>query len=288
MSDEIKDCRWPWNRLYIHANGDIKPCCYATAPVGNILNGDDPDKIWHGEQMNELRDYIKDNRIHRVCAGSGCSFIRSQMPKGEDFNKQVKYKMLPAGFVPENTLVLAKLGQPEALYTFGTTILHQSLKGKSEKPGIVKHGRNILSGLFALHKASKGGQAGAAYSLAIGAYNNTNPLAEPAAKLAARYYAHRSAELGFPLANMLLGMMYLNGRGVRRDGKRAEAEFKKAAESGESMGYLMAGKVISSYSDYTDRRDEAYQMFKLAERRGLTEATELLAKMNYTPRPIAK
>ena len=51
-------CYVAWTYAMIMENGDVLPCCYCPAPLGNI-NDTGFDKIWHGERYNSLRKRLK-------------------------------------------------------------------------------------------------------------------------------------------------------------------------------------------------------------------------------------
>jgi TPR repeat protein len=118
MSLEPKDCRWPWNRLYVQVDGEIKPCCYSMFSLGNVEKSSDIDGIWHGEQMKNLRMAITKNEIHPICAGAGCAYVRSQIP--DNVMVKAKYR----GSI-DNTLAdittrrLALLGNRQAAVDIG-------------------------------------------------------------------------------------------------------------------------------------------------------------------------
>lgn len=74
--ETVKDCHYPWTWAMVTADGAVKPCCFAPGALGN-LNEATPDAIWNGPLAVELRGYIRDNRIHPVCAGAPCKFVQN-------------------------------------------------------------------------------------------------------------------------------------------------------------------------------------------------------------------
>ena len=84
MSDRptVKDCRYPWTWMLVGADGCVLPCCFASAPLGN-LNKDSAEHIWNGKIARELRSYIKCDRVHPVCSGAVCKYVQNSMAKRE-------------------------------------------------------------------------------------------------------------------------------------------------------------------------------------------------------------
>lgn len=70
--------------MMVTSDGSVKPCCYAARSVGN-LNVQTPEDVWNGPIMQELRSYIKQDRLHRICEGSPCKFVVNHLGKqGKD------------------------------------------------------------------------------------------------------------------------------------------------------------------------------------------------------------
>lgn len=86
MVETVKDCHYPWTWMVITADGNVKPCCFALGLLGN-LHDSAADEIWNGALAMELRAYIKDDRIHPVCAGAPCKFVQN-MPFSAEFDIQ--------------------------------------------------------------------------------------------------------------------------------------------------------------------------------------------------------
>lgn len=270
MAHEVRDCRWPWNRLYLHANGDIKPCCYATSPVGNVMDGDKPDEVWNGKEMEELRQYIVENRIHRVCAGAGCSFIRSRMAPDEEIASQVVYRRIPQGVVPAHTEELAKLGQRDALWTLG----HRLLEKAGERPPqlAVKAVKDTLIAYLWLYRASRKRSELASYWLALSlSKRNIWPVNRFALSL-----AMQAGEGGYAQAYVLAGRILIEGKGMGRKVAEAKKLFRKGAELGDPMGYYLLGCLLKTDPAQVE---EARKLLTLAKRRGVVEADAALEYM---------
>lgn len=119
---EIKDCYWPWYEAFIHTNGDVKPCCYAPTPVGNLYIDGDLQAIWQGEVMNEVREAVDANRLHRVCMGAPCIFVRSASAKSGYTEKPLN----------ERLKILARSGSGWGAARYGTWLLGQGQRDEGE------------------------------------------------------------------------------------------------------------------------------------------------------------
>ena len=63
------NCNEPWGQVTIHSDGYVGPCCNTVGrnlPVGNVLKTSLKD-IWHGINMNKIRDGFKDNNPNKLC-----------------------------------------------------------------------------------------------------------------------------------------------------------------------------------------------------------------------------
>ena len=36
MAETVKDCDYPWTWMMVTADGAVKPCCFASLPLGNL------------------------------------------------------------------------------------------------------------------------------------------------------------------------------------------------------------------------------------------------------------
>lgn len=89
-----------------------------------------------------------------------------------------------------------------------------------------------------------------------------------------------------PYAQFLVGHMYLEGRGLPRDLKKAEAYARAAAEHGVAGAQYDLGLLIGSREHTLAERIESYAWFLLAARQGhpgAAENLEVLARaLNHT------
>lgn len=76
MTETVKDCRYPWTWMMVTADGEVKPCCFAHLPLGN-LHETTVDGVWNGPVAMELRRFIKADKIHPVCEGAPCKFVQN-------------------------------------------------------------------------------------------------------------------------------------------------------------------------------------------------------------------
>jgi radical SAM protein with 4Fe4S-binding SPASM domain len=63
----------------ITTDGAVRPCCHATAPVGNLRDSGFAE-IWNGKEMQDLRRDIIADRINNVCRDAACKFVQN-MPR---------------------------------------------------------------------------------------------------------------------------------------------------------------------------------------------------------------
>jgi Iron-sulfur cluster-binding domain len=72
----ISECHHPWEWLVVDPLGWVRPCCYASRPIGN-LNDQTIEELWNGADMVRLRASIRDGYINKVCRHAACSFVRN-------------------------------------------------------------------------------------------------------------------------------------------------------------------------------------------------------------------
>ena len=74
------NCQQPWQRLYVHNNGDVSPCCTTFSSelaLGNI-NDNSLYDLWNGNKMNNLRhihksgEYWKNEWCKKCVNGMAC------------------------------------------------------------------------------------------------------------------------------------------------------------------------------------------------------------------------
>jgi pyrroloquinoline quinone biosynthesis protein E len=70
-----RPCRWPWGRVFISAQGEVRPCPYAAGPEGLTLGrlfdeSGEPIPFatsWNGEAAQTLREQIRTGRNPSFC-----------------------------------------------------------------------------------------------------------------------------------------------------------------------------------------------------------------------------
>lgn len=73
---KYSDCRTPWKWLNVGADGEVRPCCWAPLPIGNLNEVDSLADIWNGRAMRELRKNIRENKLQSpVCMNASCIYV---------------------------------------------------------------------------------------------------------------------------------------------------------------------------------------------------------------------
>ena len=260
MNLEIKDCRWPWNRLYVHVNGDIKPCCYSLFDVGKVGTAKDMKAVWTGKEMTELRDAVSKNKLHRICAGAGCAYVQSKIPD-ELVRTQAKYRdTIPDGLVDPVTKKLALLDYgPSAL-----AVAHGFYARKQLFQCVIWAERAAKSGhLAAMH------WLGTQYALWRGRFFTQSR---------GLHYLKLAAELRNPESVRVLG--YYHHR--KRNHQKALACFQDGVSLNDSDSFFW----LSHYHEYgivlEKNAAEANRLLKLAASRGSAAAIKRISKQKET------
>lgn len=63
----IGHCIYPWTKIYIGPDGEVKPSCECTLIVGNLKNNTWED-IWNGHNMQMYRDLISNGQTNKICS----------------------------------------------------------------------------------------------------------------------------------------------------------------------------------------------------------------------------
>lgn len=74
----IKDCKHPWDALQILATGEIRVCCWHSGTLGNFNSGHTIDGVWNGKDLEEVREYVKNNKVHPLCHKSPCKYLQKR------------------------------------------------------------------------------------------------------------------------------------------------------------------------------------------------------------------
>ena len=70
----VSDCQHPWSWMVVSNGGRVKPCCWTGNSVGNISEG--ADAVWNGQTMQELRASILAGKVHPICSGTPCPYVK--------------------------------------------------------------------------------------------------------------------------------------------------------------------------------------------------------------------
>ncbi len=77
-AETVRDCRSPWEWAMVTSNGDVRPCCHAHEPVGN-LGEDSFEAVWNGPTMQALRRDLQAGRVHRACHKAPCKYVQNTL-----------------------------------------------------------------------------------------------------------------------------------------------------------------------------------------------------------------
>ena len=230
------------------------PCCYSLFPIANTNDGADLGKVWDSAELNEVREAILANKVHRVCAGAGCVWVSSAIPDETlRYYAQIDWHV-PQGFVPERTRRLAALGQRDALYTVGIAHLNDN---------------DSQEAMRWLEEAAKRGSELAAFTIAVTILNAPKDVQVDwnAKKVRAAKLLARASDAGYGPASMRLAQCYEKGEGVKLDFTKAQQLFKLGAERGDPMGWLnLANRKTFGLGTPSDF-EEAIHLLTLAKTR---------------------
>jgi len=82
-SGETRDCLDPWFQPLLQTNGDVSPCCWYYAPLGN-LNQQSFDEIVNNEAFQQLRRQLLTGDLPEfciACPGRGITTPRNLLDK---------------------------------------------------------------------------------------------------------------------------------------------------------------------------------------------------------------
>jgi tetratricopeptide (TPR) repeat protein len=255
LTSEPKDCRWPWNRLYVHVDGSIKPCCYALFSVGNIATQTDLDKVWHGKTMEGLRTSIQNNKIHPICAGAGCSYVKSQIPDEIMVSSKKFRDTIPTDLVEATIHKLALLGYREAAYSVAISY-HNN---KNDR----------IRALLWFERAAKTGQVNAIYFLG---YAYRYMYFRKLLRWRGVMYLKKAVELQYPEAFSALGLH----RHLAKNYGEAHRLFRRGAELNDPAALFWMYQYSLGGFAVEKNADKARHFLKLSARRGHAPAQEIL------------
>lgn len=154
----------------------------------------------------------------------------------------------------EKLLKEAQEGDMEAMF-LSYQILSASFSEKAEKEIAVNY----------LQRSSYLGYLPAQYESGLLALTEGN--AQVALKL-----ANQSFNQGFTKSALIMGYMYMEGKGVRRDVNQSLAWYQKAAEKGDANALSILAQLYSSGTELPPDPEKAIALAKMAAERGSSSA----------------
>ena len=96
-------CFAPWKTFYLKTNGDVKPCCFSTAIIGN-LHESTPEEIWNGDEYRKLRDSISRGVYPEGCRQCVAFNLRPKIDDTDHWLREIiqKYKALRQKKYPDH------------------------------------------------------------------------------------------------------------------------------------------------------------------------------------------
>jgi TPR repeat protein len=228
MSLEVKDCPSPWDDLYIHLNGDVKPCCYSLGAFGSLVQGDSLFEIAISPEREELQAYTLANRIHPLCAFAGCTYIRG---RAADVDEAVQFADAVEdadGLALDAAAVQgAGFGQPKNIFLLGHALWQAQRWEKALKWYRRGADLNEVNSLYSI---------GEAWLFGWGF---------PAPDPGRAYWAFQTAaDLGHARSMMWLGDMMARGRIGVRDVDGGVELIRTAAKQGERDAWARLADLI--------------------------------------------
>jgi TPR repeat protein len=228
----------------VHVNGDVKPCCYATSTVGN-LREHTLREIWLGEEMESVRKHVTANRLHPICVGASCAYVKDSIEgvgeAGASYEERLRR--------------MAESGSIWAAHSFAGYLLNLG---------------RALEALPYLRTAAERGHSGAMFSL--GSFMLTGQHGVEADVPKAVALLESSARQKDTRAIYRLGCMYCAGEHVLQDVAKGTAMLKEAGERGSSAAWLPLSEV------HGDDQDLALHYLKIAAQRGNQDARRALER----------
>jgi TPR repeat protein len=242
----IKHCNWPWFEAFIHVNGDVKPCCYATSPVGNLRDGT-LNEIWLGERMEEVRDYIAADKLHPICVGASCVYVADQIDDsgntGESYEERLRK--------------MADSGSAWSAFSYGWYLVGEARANE---------------GVPFLKSAATSGHPSAQYLLSTFLLYGTHGLQANVTE--AIGLLRSSAAQKHMQAMYLLGDLLCAGQHAAQDIGQGTALLKEAGERGELAAWVRLAEVYSNDSA------ESRRYLEIGARRGSAEARAALDRLD--------
>jgi hypothetical protein len=231
MTLQLRDCRSPWQDLYVHLNGDIKPCCYARGRLGSLVRGDTIAAVLDGDLRRELQDWTADNRIHPICAFAGCGYVGGRPADGAGAEAWTDATDDAAGVPSVSPAVVesAAMGHPQQMYMLASALW----MARRAEPALKWFRRAAavreVNSLLTLGDVHRNG-----WSL---------PAPDP---VEARRLYEAGVALGHAPAMARLGEMLARGQGGPADAERGVALVREATKQGHKPAWATLADLIEA------------------------------------------
>lgn len=169
---------------------------------------------------------------------------------------------------------LAQKGDAESQYNLGALLLSGKLGQQDPKKAVAW-----------IEKAANQGHVEAANALGMLYHTGSKEFAQDFKK--AYKYFLVAAKKGNPPAQFGLGVMLLNGQGVKKDVAAGADWVRKAAEQGHVMAQYSLGVFYASGQSGKKQPEDAYKWFFKAADQGLPGAQYNVARMNMDGQGVA-
>ncbi|KYJ85588.1 tetratricopeptide repeat protein [Sulfurovum riftiae] len=163
--------------------------------------------------------------------------------------------------------VLAKEGHPKAQFNVG--LIYANGKGVN---------KDRYQAMVWYRKAAEQGNTAAQYNLAKLIAQRPDKE-DPRALEQIKYWYEKAAEGGRKEAINDLALLYLEGKGVKKNKLKAFELFKKAAEMGDSAAQLNVALMYAWGEGLPNDKIKAYKNLKKALSQGRTEASAYLERL---------
>ena len=162
---------------------------------------------------------------------------------------------------------LAKEGDPKAQFNVG--LIYATGKGVN---------KDTYQAMQWYQKAAKQGNTAAQYNLAK-LFSQRSEKEDPHAQERAKYWYEKAAEGGQKEAINDLAILYMEGKGVKKDEHKAFSLFQKAAKLGDSAAQLNVALMYAWGKGVPHDKIKAYENLREALSSGQTEASAYLERL---------
>ncbi len=231
MTLNLRDCISPWSDLYVHLNGDIKPCCYARGRLGSLARGDTIVGVLDSALRKELQDWTASDRIHPICAFAGCGYVNGRAADSDDFARfpDAAADASELGQLAPEVIASAGHGHPQQIYMLAVALW---MAKRSE------------AGLKWFRRAAAMREVN---SLLLLGDIHANGWTLPAPDLIeARRLYEEGVGLGHAPAMARLGTMLARGEGGEADVERGVALVREATKQGHKPAWAALADLVEA------------------------------------------